>query len=175
MKIDRPGSSEFAPYYGAYISLVPGTDLLAILEAQPNVLRRLAEALTPTQETYAYAAGKWTVRQVVSHLIDAERVFGYRAFRIGRRDQTPLSGFDQDDYVKQSLLDDVAAVDLAEEFDSVRSGNLTFLRRLTPERWAEMGTANGNPISVRALGYSMAGHVAHHLNSLHERYGLRVD
>lgn len=172
--INRPSEGEHNPYYSKYIALVTEPDLLTVLDGQIAEVRQLASSLTPQQETFAYAAGKWTVRQVLGHLIDVERVFGYRAFRIGRGDETPLPGFDENTYVASSTYADVPAVEIAREFGLVREANLAMLRRLDVSRWTLTGTANNSPISVRALGFIMAGHVRHHQRGLAANYGAGV-
>lgn len=172
--ISRPSEAEYPPGYAGYIAAVPEADVLAVLEAQPEVIGRLARDLTPEQERHAYAPGKWTVRQVLGHLSDAERCFGFRAFCFGRLDQNPLPGFEEDEYVRQADFDRVPAEELAREFATVRAGNLAFLRRLESDRWQNRGTANGKLVSVRALGFTMAGHVRHHLRVLQERYGVSL-
>jgi hypothetical protein len=168
--IERPSDGEHNPYYSKYIALVTEDDVLALLERQAGEVRALATSLSPDRETYSYAPGKWSVRQVIGHMTDAERVFGYRAFRISRGDETPLSGFDENLFVERSPYAGVSAKPLAEEFGLVRAGNLAFLRQLEDSRWALTGTANNSPISVRALAYIMAGHVRHHLSGLRDRY-----
>lgn len=168
--IERPLEGEHNPYYSKYISLVTEDDVLLLLERQAGELQALASRLSGEEETHSYAPGKWNVRQVIGHLTDAERVFGYRAFRISRRDETPLSGFDENVFVERSPYAYVPAKRLAEEFALVRAGNLAFLRQLDPSHWALKGTANNNRISVRALAYIMAGHVRHHQNGLRDHY-----
>jgi len=170
--IERPSEGEHNPYYSKYISLVTEDDLLALLERQAGEVRALASRLAPARETYSYATGKWSVRQVLGHLTDAERVFGYRAFRISRGDETPLSGFDENVYVQRSPYADVAAKQLVEEFALVRATNIALLRQLDASRWPLRGTANNSPISVRALAYIMAGHVKHHQKGLRDNYGV---
>jgi hypothetical protein len=170
--IDRPLDGEHDPYYSKYISLVTEDDVLAVLERQSADIRQLAARLTPEQENHRYAPGKWSVRQVIGHMTDAERVFGYRAFRISRADETPLSGFDENIFVERSPYAGVSAKALAEEFALVRAGNLAFFRQLDMSRWPLKGTANNSPISVRALAYIMVGHVRHHLNGLRNNYGV---
>lgn len=170
--IERPAESEYAPFYGGYISKIQGEDVLEILESQSTELRQLASSTTPEREVFRYAPGKWSVREVFGHLIDGERIFGYRAFRIGRGDQTPLPGFDENEYVAASGYDDRDLSSLVEEFSLVRGGNLAILRNLAGDAWARLGTANNHPVSVRALAYIMAGHVRHHLEILQEKYGL---
>jgi hypothetical protein len=168
----RPTADEYAPFYAGYIGKVTEDDVLPVLAEQPAILRRLAAAVPTERETYRYAPGKWSVREVAGHLGDAERVFGYRAWRISRGDTTPLSGFDENRYVEASNYGERPLAELVEELAALREANLALLRALPPEAWPRLGTANNNPISVRALAYIMAGHVRHHLEVLRERYGV---
>ena len=170
----RPDTSEFAPFYAAYIARVPETDPLAALEAQPAELLTLADHITPDDELYRYAVDKWSVRQVFGHLIDTERVMGYRAFCIARGEAKPLPGFDEKDYVARAGSDERPVKELAHEFAAVRHANLWTVRRWTDEQWGRVGNANGHPVSVRAIAYIMAGHVRHHLAVLREKYGLEM-
>lgn len=170
--IERPDESEYAPFYAGYIAKIADVDVLELLERQHGQLRQLASAASPEQQELRYAPGKWSVREVVGHLIDGERVFGYRAFRIGRGDQTPLPGFDENDYVAASGYHQRDLASLVDEFALVRAANLAVFQSLSEEDWPRIGTANNYPISVRALAFIMAGHVEHHVAMLHERYGL---
>lgn len=170
----RPAETEFAPFFAAYVARVPEADPLPALEAQPGELVTLADRLTPEDELYQYAPDKWSVRQTFSHLIDTERVMGYRAFCIGRGDATPLAGFDQDQYVAQASLDDRPVKALAHEFAAVRHANLWTVRGWTDDEWSRIGTANGRRLSARAIAYIMAGHVRHHLAILREHYRLEI-
>jgi hypothetical protein len=170
--IEKPGESEYAPFYAGYIARVPAENVLEVLDGQSGQLRDLASAATPEQQRFRYAPGKWSVREVAGHLIDGERVFGYRAFRIGRGDQTPLPGFDENQYVAASDYDQRDLASIADEFALVRAANLVLLRGFSGDDWHRLGIANGYPISVRALAFIMAGHVEHHLAILAERYGL---
>lgn len=170
--IEKPGESEYASFYAGYIARVPAESVLEILDRQSGQLRELASTASPEQQEFRYAPGKWSVREVVGHLIDGERVFGYRAFRISRGDQTPLPGFDENEYVAASNYHHRDLASLAEEFALVRAGNLAVFKGLSEEDWRRIGTANGYPISVRALAFIMAGHVEHHVALLGERYGL---
>jgi hypothetical protein len=170
--IVRPTANEYLSYYGKYIELVSEPDVLKVLEEQAGEVRRIAASVPESRELYRYAPGKWSVRQVIGHMVDVERIFGYRALRISRRDETPLSGFDENTYVANGPYDDVAVRDLAEEFAVVRAANLLVLRRLDGAHAQLMGTANGAPISVRALAYILAGHVRHHLRGLRDNYAI---
>ena len=167
----RPDETEYAPYYGTYVSLVPEPDAMVVLEAQPAQLRELASGIPAERETFRYAPGKWNVREVVGHMIDAERVFGYRAFCIGRGEQQALARFDQDAYLAAARFDKRPLADLVNEFGVVREANLLTFRHCTDTDWDRTGTVSGNPMSARAIAFIMAGHVRHHLRILQDRYG----
>jgi hypothetical protein len=173
MMMKRPAESEYALYYGTYVSLVPEADVAAVLEAQPAQLRLLAGAIGQDRETYRYAPGKWSIREVLGHVVDTERVFGYRAFSIGRGEQQPLARFDQDAYLAASGFDKRPLADLVHEFAVVREANLLTLRHLTDTDWDRIGTVSGNPMSARAIAFIMAGHLRHHLRVLQEQYGIK--
>jgi hypothetical protein len=172
MMISRPVENEFAPYYMRYISLVPEDDLLSVLQNQLADLTLFAAAVAPEYEKYCYAPGKWSLREVVGHLIDSERVFGYRAFCISRGDTALLAIFDENLYVAMSRYDERPLPDLVLEFELIRRSNLLFLAQLTDDAWKRMGSVGNNPVSVRALAFIMAGHVRHHLNIMLERYSV---
>ena len=165
-----PDASEHAPYYGKYVSLVTGGNILDTLETQLGDMQSLLGSLTEERGGHRYAPTKWSIREVVGHVSDTERVFAYRALRIGRGDQTPIEGFDQDPYVQAGPFERARLADLAEEFASVRRATLSLLRPLDAEAWMRRGVANQNEVSVRALAYVIAGHERHHRNILVERY-----
>ena len=169
----RPAEGEYAPFYARYVALVPETDILAVLERQAGELRQLAASVPAERETYRYAEGKWSVREVLGHLVDGERVFGYRAFCISRGERAALPSFDEDQYVGEARCDAIPLRELAGELALVRESNLAVLRRLEPRQWERVGTASGKPITVRALAWVMAGHPRHHAEILRERYGVR--
>ena len=169
---ERPPQTEYAPFYAGYVALVPETDILAVLEGQVDAIRRLLAPVPAEKESYRYAEGKWSLRQVLGHLVDGERVFGYRAFCFSRGEQAPLPSFDENQYVDAARADSIPLAELLEELALVRQGNLVVLRRLDAREWARVGTASGKPVSVRALAWIMAGHPRHHLNVLRERYGV---
>lgn len=171
--IERPQPSEYAPFYAGYVGAVPPGDVLALLAAQPQRLARLAAAAGAERERFRYQPGKWSVREIFGHLIDAERVFGYRAYRIGHGDETPLASFEQETYVAAAGFDAIPLADSTAEFALVREANLRALRRLLPAAADRAGVAGGWPISFRALAFILAGHVEHHLGVLAARYGLR--
>ena len=168
----RPGADEYASFFAGYVSLVPETDVLPVLAAQAVDLRRLAAAVPAARETYRYAPGKWSVREIFGHVGDGERVFGYRAFCISRGDRTPLPGFDENDYIAQSAYDERTVAELADDFAGLRAANLAVLGRLNDAQWTRVGNANGRPVSVRALAFIMAGHLRHHLGVLKSRYAI---
>ncbi len=170
----RPAPAEFAPFYASYVARVPEADPLPALEAQPAELLTLADRLAPEDELHRYAPDKWSVRQVFGHLIDTERVMGYRAFCIGRGETTALPGFDENQYVARAGSDERPVKELAHEFAAVRHANLWTIRGWTEEEWGRLGNANGRAVSARALAYIMAGHVRHHVALLRERYGLEA-
>ncbi len=168
----RPASTEYAPFFAGYVSLVPESDVLAVLEGQPAGLVQLSSDVPADRERFRYAEGKWTIREVFGHIVDAERVFGYRAFCISRGEQVPLPGFDENVYIRYSHYDRQPLADLVPEFAALRETNLAFLRQLGNNDWERLGTANNNPASVRALAFIMAGHVRHHVAMLRDRYGI---
>jgi hypothetical protein len=170
----RPKEGEYAPYFRGYVERVPEEDVLAVLEAQPVELRRAFDRVPPAKETFAYAPGKWTLRQVAGHVVDGERVFAFRSLCASRADKNSLPGFDENAYVANSRFDEVPLADHAEEFALLRTANVQMLRRLSPEQWRLAGVANGVSNTVRAIAYVMAGHVRHHLRVMAERYGVEV-
>lgn len=173
--IAAPDASEYAPYYGRYIALVGGNDVVAALEDQPRETLALLSTLSEEQGDYRYAADKWSIKEMLGHVIDGERVFAYRALRFARNDRTPLASFEQDDYVRSGDFGDRRLADLIEEFVAVRRATLWLFRQLSAEAWMRRGVASDNPVSVRAVAYIIAGHELHHRRVLQEKYlaGLR--
>jgi len=169
--ITPPGTGEFAPFYAGYIQKV-SADPIGMMERQVAQFRRLGETLTEAQAAHRYAPGKWSVKEVLGHLIDGERVFSYRSLRIARGDDTPLAGFDENAYVASASSDARSVVDLIGELVALRTANLAFFRSLDRAAFERIGTANDAPVSVRALAYIIAGHTEHHLGVLAERYGI---
>src|SRR5215212_11017531 len=166
----RPEANEYAPYYERYISLVPDADLVETLERQGAETLALLRGLSEEQGGHRYEPGKWSVKQLVGHVNDGERVFSYRALAISRGDTQPLPGMEQDEYMAGVDFDARTLAGLADEFASVRAATLHLLRHLSPEAWARRGTASDNEITARALAYIIAGHEAHHVRILRERY-----
>jgi hypothetical protein len=170
MSIERPLPDEFAPYYSTYINKVTGGDILSTLEGQIGEYRRALGELPGERELYSYSPGKWTVKEVMGHVIDSERVFAYRAMRISRADETPLPGFDENHFVRNAAFNARPLATLLEEFEYVRLGNLSLFRSFDAGMAGRRGIANALPISVRAIVYITAGHAAHHLGILREKY-----
>ncbi|HKI86856.1 MAG TPA: DinB family protein [Thermoanaerobaculia bacterium] len=168
----RPGAEEYAPFYQGYIDRVPGDDPVIPLGAQATTAIKFLRNVPEEKREYAYAPGKWTTRQVVSHLIDSELVFSYRALRISRRDPQPLAGFDEKAYVEYAELGDRPYGSLVEELELLRRANVARFSHLSPPSWTRLGEANGHRVSVRALAFIMAGHLEHHLEILRQRYGI---
>ena len=168
----RPTESEYAPFYRGYVAHVNEEEILPVLRSQLEALDVLLNRVAPEQETYRYAEGKWSIREVVGHLIDAERVFGYRAFSIARGESKNLPAFDENEYMLSAPYDRIDLEDLLSELRLVRLSNIAMLRNLDEEAWSRMGTANDAPVSVRALAFIMAGHVRHHMAVLSQRYHI---
>ena len=167
---ERPTSAEYAPPFEKYVSRVPEADALGALAGQKADLAATLAEVRGEAERYRYAEGKWSIREVVGHLIDAERVFGYRAVCIARGEVAALPGFDENAYVANASFDECPLTELLDEFALVRDGHLAFFRHLRREAWLRSGVANAKATSVRALAYIMAGHPRHHLAILRERY-----
>ena len=168
--IGRPETSELAEYQIAYIGKVPGADILEFLQQQLEATLDLLRGIDEGKGNYRYAAGKWTVKEVVGHIIDSERVFAYRALVFSRSDSATLPGFDQDLWAGHANHSTVPLKELAGEFESVRRSTIGLFRHLDTAAWMRGGTANNNPITVRALAYLIGGHTEHHLEILKSRY-----
>lgn len=166
----RPAASEFLPYYEKYIALVPEGDVLSTLATQMASTQALLRSLPASVATYRYAPGKWSVNEVVGHLIDSERIFAARALRFARNDAKALPGFEQEDYVRNANFDACPLSDLASELATVRQSTLFLFRHMGDEAWTRHGVANDAEVSVRALAYIIAGHELHHREILRTRY-----
>jgi len=168
--MSRPQPAEYDPYYQKYVSLVPEEDILLALKTQIDELSKLFDGVPEEKGTYAYGDGKWTVKEVLSHIIDGERMFAYRVFRIARGDKTPIEGFEQDGYIENSHANRRRITELIIEFTLLREANLMFFANLEPADWTRTGTANDVEISVRSLAWIMVGHIRHHIAILKEKY-----
>jgi hypothetical protein len=165
-----PEPGEYASYYGRYVSLVPGNDILSTLESQRRQMMLLLSGRDEKDGDYRYAGDKWSAKEVLGHLCDTERIFAYRALRISRGDRTPIEGFEQDDYVKDGPFGKIPLSEVIEDYIAVRRATLTLLRNLDEAAWNRRGIANKNEVSVRALAYLIAGHELHHRKILEEKY-----
>jgi hypothetical protein len=170
----RPEAGEYAAYYNTYVSLVPERDILITLDSQSTETVALLSGRKPAEADFRYAPGKWSVKEVLGHVIDSERIFAYRALRIARNDKTPMEGFEQDDYVKNGHFGQANLDALVEEFKSVRQATRSLFRNLDGAAWMRRGLANKNEVSVRALAYIIAGHELHHQRILREKYFRQV-
>ncbi|MED1785393.1 DinB family protein [Brevibacillus fortis] len=168
--LKRPERDEHASYFDYYIGLVPEGELQTILTQQGESVVALFSSLTPEQIDYRYAPGKWSVKEVLGHLVDTERIMSYRLLRIVRGDQTPLIGFDENAFVEGAFFQQRELSDLLEEYKAIRASIVAQVRGISPEAWVRTGLANGNKLSARTLAYVIAGHEAHHCNILKERY-----
>jgi len=166
----RPAPDEFAPYYASYVSLVPDGDVTATLASQLEETLDLLRPLGEEQALFRYAPGKWSVKEVVTHLIDAERVFMYRALSFARGATDSLPSFDENAWAPMAEADQVPLDELLDEFDAVRSATVSLLAHLPREAWGRRGIASGKGVSVRALAWITAGHERHHARVLRERY-----
>lgn len=166
----RPQATEYMSYYERYVSLVPDGDVLKTLSDQLDSTLALLRSIPEEKGGFRYADGKWSIRELVGHIIDGERIFAYRALRFARGDQTPLPGFEQDDYVSNAAFDDCKLSDLIDEFEHVRRGNLLMFRQLTDEAWERRGVACDAEVSVRAICFIIAGHELHHMRVLRDKY-----
>ena len=169
-----PSEDEYAPYYGRYIELVPAGELHTRLTSQPGELRALLGALDEAAAGFRPGPAEWSVKEVVGHLCDWERILSFRALCFARGDQSALPGLDPDDYVREARFDSRTLADLLEEFELLRRANALVFQALAPEHALRVGTTSGSPTSVRALLYIMAGHVTWHLRSLREDYLARM-
>lgn len=166
----KPGADEYAPYYERYIGLVPDGDIIDTLRGQMADTLNLLSGLTDEQAKHRYSPDKWSIKEVIGHIIDSERVFAYRALRFARNDKTPLPGYEQDDYVKNGNFDNRQLSDLATEYEHVRSASIDLLGQLSQQAWGRRGTANDVEASVRAIAWIIGGHELHHKDVIRTRY-----
>ena len=172
MKSSRPRPDEYDVAFERYVSRVPETDILAALERQPAELVAALASVPAEREEYRYAPRKWTIRGVVGHMLDGERIFGYRALCVARGEKASLPGFEENDYAANAGSDLRTLASLASEFTSLRASHVLMLRHVDNPCWVRVGTANGLPITPRALAYILVGHVRHHVAVLREKYGV---
>jgi uncharacterized damage-inducible protein DinB len=170
--IQPPSPGDYAAFCEPYLAAIAGKEVMARLERQPHELHERLGALSDETARFRYGKGKWSVKEVVGHVSDAERVLAYRLLRVGRGDRTPLPGFDENAYVAASRADDRWIGHILYEFAAVREGTLHLIRSLSDADLDRSGVANDAPITVRALVHIIAGHAEHHMNVLQERYGV---
>ena len=171
MKLTPPTPEEYAPYYGAYVG--PATargDVLAALPKQIDELNAALSQLTDEQARFKFGPAEWSIKEVVGHMNDVERIFSYRLLCISRNDKTPLPGFEQNDYVREAGFDDHPLSELLAEFELLRRANILAIKNMSEAGIDQRGTASGYTFSARALIYILVGHVEHHMTSLHENY-----
>lgn len=166
----RPEAGEAAPYYDRYISLVSGHDVLSAFEEQRRQTLLLLSGRTDADGDLRYAPDKWSVKEVLGHLNDTERIMSYRALRIARGDATPIEGYEQDDYVHTAKFVRIPLSALIEDYIAVRRATVSLFRNLDDASWTRLGTANKNEVTVRALAYIIAGHELHHRAILEQKY-----
>ena len=169
----RPETDEYGSYFGRYVDLVPDGDVIETLERDGEKLVELLRSVSGDRSRFAYAPGKWTVRDVVAHVSDTERVFSYRALRFGRWDPTPLASFDQEIFWPHAHAATRRWSDLIDEFRTVRAATLHLFRSFEEDDWLRRGVASNNEITVRAMAWVTAGHELHHRKMLFEKYGLQ--
>lgn len=170
--ITKPAADEYAPYWGNYIGRVPESDLSETLQQQIDATRAQLRNVPEARAGFRYSEGKWSIREVVGHMVDVERVMSYRLLWTARADSTPLPGFEQDTWVPVSGADRRTLTDLSAEFGAVRAATIALFRGLPAEGWARSTEVSGKPLTARALAYIIAGHERHHLETLRLRYGV---
>jgi hypothetical protein len=166
----RPLASEYPEYYKPYVNLVPEGDLLTLLKETLVKTIELFESLSEEDVLFRYADNKWSIKEVLGHMADTERIMSYRLLRVGRGDQTALAGFDENDYVEGSQINKLPIRNILEDFIAIRKSTLTLIQNMPDGAWTNIGFANNNEVSARAIGYIIAGHTLHHFNIITERY-----
>jgi hypothetical protein len=166
----RPKTGDNNPYYDRYISLIGDGDILEVLKEQGKTSEKFLKTFTEEQENYSYADGKWTVKEVLGHVIDTERIMAYRALAFARNEGQSLPGFEQDDYVAESNFNKRSLIDMINEFRTVRESNIILFKSFDDEIFNRRGTASESEVTVLALIYIIAGHEKHHMKILKERY-----
>lgn len=171
LKLNHPTPEEYASFYADYVQrAIARVDVLAVLPKQIDEIRSVLGHLSDQQALYKFGPAEWSIKEVVGHLNDVERVFSYRLLRISRADQTPLSGFDQEEYIRAADYDSVSLAELLNEFEFLRRANILMISHLDDKAVARLGTASGATVSTRALIYMLVGHVEHHMACIHEKY-----
>ncbi|HNQ94934.1 MAG: DinB family protein [Anaerolineales bacterium] len=170
-KLASPASDEYAEFYAGYVQRAASKgDVLAALSNQIDEIQAALGNLSDEQALFRDAPKEWSIKEVMGHLNDVERVFSYRLLRVSRNDATPLPGFEQNDYVREAGFDSHPIKDLIQEFEHLRRANILLIQNMSDEAALRVGAASGYPVSARALIYMLVGHVDHHMESLHEKY-----
>lgn len=172
--LTRPTAGDYADYFQGYIDRVPEGDVLAILPTQCTRMQQLLGNSSEQQGNFSYAPGKWSVKRLVLHLADGERMFCYRAMCLARGDEQPMPGFDEKVYAANDGSNDRTLASIVDEYASVRAATVTLFAGFGPDAWARRGIANGSPVTTASLPWIIAGHDVHHFTMLQERYGLRL-
>lgn len=168
--LQRPSEEEYASFYTGYIGLVPDGEYASLLTNQEQALLTLFSGLSEDKALFRYADGKWSIKEVLAHITDTERIMCYRMLRISRGDTTDLPGFDQDIFIDNNTFDEVPLKDLIQDFQAVRKATLSLLPTISEAAWARKGTANSFVITARALAYVIVGHTQHHMNIVEQKY-----
>lgn len=168
--LQHPNESEYPEYYKPYVSLVPEGDLLTILKDNLDQITELFAAISEENSLFRYAENKWSIKEVLGHITDTERIMSYRLLRVGRGDKTALAGFDENFYVKGAQTDRLPLKAILEDFIATRKGTITLIQNMPETAWTNKGIANGTEITPRAIAYIIAGHETHHRNIITERY-----
>jgi uncharacterized damage-inducible protein DinB len=168
--INKPANGEYHEFYQTYVSKLKKDDILEVLQDQAKEIPELLKTISEGKSKYQYEEGKWTIAQLVQHINDTERVFAYRAFAIARGDKASFPGMDQDDYANAAFTENRTLGSLTKEFEAVRASTLSFFESMDASVVANVGTASDFPITVRGIAGIIAGHAAHHIDILKERY-----
>jgi hypothetical protein len=170
--LQRPLASEYPEYYKPYVDLVPEGELLTLLKENLVKTIELFESLSEASGHFRYAEDKWSIKEVLGHMADTERIMSYRLLRIGRGDQTALAGFNENEYVEGSQINKLPIKKILEDFIAIRKATLTLFQNMPEEAWANIGFANNTDVTARAIGYIIAGHALHHFKIINDRYLL---
>ncbi|WHY78525.1 DinB family protein [Neobacillus sp. WH10] len=168
--LQRPLENEYPEYYVPYVNLVSDGDLLSNLQENLDATIALFEGISEEDGHFRYSTSKWSIKEVLVHMADTERIMAYRLLRIGRGDQTPLAGFNENDYINDSQFDQLPIKNIIEDFAAVRKATITLIQNMPEEAWLKKGFANAKEITTRAIAFIIAGHTIHHCNIINERY-----
>ncbi|MBU8917843.1 DinB family protein [Neobacillus sp. 114] len=168
--VQRPNNNEFPEYYVPYVQLVPEGDLLATLKESLEEVVSLFEGISEEEAHFRYESGKWSIKEVLGHMADTERIMSYRLLRVGRGDKTPLAGFNENDYVAGAQMSELPLQSILSDFIAVRKASITLIENMPESAWTNVGNANGMEVTARAIAYIIAGHAIHHRSIVTERY-----